>query len=486
MSTTSVTPAGGQPAPGTSPATAAPPSPPIFAQPPVRYVVWPIHTVFLILVLASLALMGIVGLQSWQDWKEMQRSGGQTVWSKGGVPVTSNQAVADIQSGFNEYKDRTDNLQKLVAALVGLSSLYAVVLAITGYVNGQNYLKQLEISGNEFLQQARGKVDEANAKLTEAGRQLDDAKAKLAEAQKTGDDLQKKFNAFTQVNENLKQVIERVSHAMPDIEPVALTYERLSSDLRESIYFSERSLAFAQFLSFEDGGSLGEGMSQALMALARFYRARFHSESAAFKPAPHLGVSRSSWSPEQQSVLGLLERAWMYGKMAVERDANNFSAWTDLEMTEVLLKLPGIDPELALKKSLALREDQQKARYMTSILQHSRGEYDAAEATLTQAMARKLWETEENPERRPDLYYNRACARAKLAVGKNLTQSQKMAFLDGALEDLKTGCPKKNDHALKVFDDDCAAGGDLEPLVTQYPTEVGMIRERLEGKRPSI
>lgn len=458
--------------------------------PPVKYVLWPIQAVFIVLVLASLGLMGMVGLQSWQ---EIHRSEGATVWGKGGTPVTSNQAVADIQSGFNEYKDRTDNLQKLVAALVGLSSLYAVVLAITGYVNGQNYLKQLELSGDEFFRQAKGKVDEAGSKLGEADTKLAEAQAKLLEtqakldeAQKTSEDLQKKFNAFTQVNDSLKQIIDRVSHAMPDIEPVALTYEELPSDLRESIYYSERSLAFAQFISFEADGALGESMSQALMALARFYRARFRSESAAFKPVPHLGVARVSWTPEQQRVLSLLERAWMYGKMAVERDPANFSAWTDLEMTQVLLKLSSIHPEDALKKSLALREDQQKARYLMSILQHSRGDYSGAEISLTQAIARKFWETEENLERQPDLYYNRACARAKLAGGAQLTQAQRRNFMMNALKDLETGCPKKSDHGLKVFDEDCAAGGDLEVLVKQYSTEVAVIRERLEGKRPAL
>lgn len=463
---------------------------PNFTRPTVKYVLWPIQAVFLVLVLASLGLMAMVALQSWQ---EIHRSEAATVWGKGGTPITGSQMAADIQSGFNEYKDRTDNLQKLVAALVGLSSLYAVVLAITGYVNGQNYLKQLELSGNEFFQQAKSKVDEADTKLGDADTRLNDAQTKLLEtqakldaAQKTSEDLQKKFNAFTQVNENLKQIIDRVSHAMPDIEPVALTYEELPSDLRESIYYSERSLAFAQFLSFEADGALGEGMSQALMALARFYRARFHSESAAFKVAPHLGVKRATWTLEQQRVLSLLERAWMYGKMAVERDPANFSAWTDLEMTQYLLKLPSVDPEVALKKSLALRGDQQKARYQMSILQHSRGDYADAEKSLTQAMACRFWETEENPERQPDLFYNRACARAKLAMDAKLTAPQKVAFLDAALKDLEAGCPRKNDYALKVFREDCRVGGDLEPVVQQYPAAVEIIQERLQGTRPSL
>jgi len=407
--------------------------------------------------------MAMVGIQSWQEMRRSLKDQGST--------------IADIKAEFDEYKDRTDNLQKLVAALVGLSSLYAIVLAITGYVNGQNYLRELQ-----------GKVDEAEEKLEEAKGKLDKTNAALLDAEKTGEDLQKKFNAFTQVNENLRQLIERVGHAMPDIEPVALTYEGLSSDLRESIYFSEKSLAFAQFISFEADGTLGEGMSRALMALGRFYRARFHSECACagLKPLPHLGLPRASCTPEQQRVLGLLERAWMYGNMAVERDPTNFSAWTDLEMTQFLLKLPDVDPEEALKKSLALREDQQKARYLMSIVQHSRGDYAAAEVSLTQAMGRKFWETEENLDRQPDLYYNRACARAKLAAGKNLTQTQRLAFLYSAAADLTKGCPKKNDHALKIFDEDCAAGGDLEPVVAQYPKVVAIARERLEGKRPSI
>jgi hypothetical protein len=354
-------------------------------------------------------------------------------------------------------------------------------------VNGQNYLKQLELSGDASLREVNQKVQEAKDKLGEADDKLNKVQAQLEQAEKTSEELQKKFNVFTQINENLNALIDRVSTALPDVEGVATIYESLPSELREKIYFWEKSLAFAELMSLDSEESLREGVARAVMTLGRFYRVRYISESAAVNFRFSDGSAQSAWTLEQRHIFGLLERAWMYGNMSVKIAPKNYSAWTNLGMTQMKLKRADVDPIASFDRSLELRDDQQKARYMKSIVQHGTlKKFSDAEVTLTQALARGTWEDKEIPERKADLFYNRACARARLALQAVPSSNAKVLLDQSAIADLKKGCPSASEHGLKVFDDDCSAGGDLEVLKASYPIEIKTIRERLEGKGPSI
>jgi hypothetical protein len=90
---------------------------------------WPVYLAFAILLLASLGLMGIIAVQSWQ---ELHRTPSRLVAVHDASKTAHDQALADLKDAFDVYRDRVDNLQKLVALLIGLSSLYAVVLSRGG------------------------------------------------------------------------------------------------------------------------------------------------------------------------------------------------------------------------------------------------------------------------------------------------------------------------------------------------------------------
>ena len=49
-----------------------------------------------------------------------------------------------LQDVFDTYRDRVEGAQKLLTALIGLSSLYALALGFTTYLGAQQYLQTLK------------------------------------------------------------------------------------------------------------------------------------------------------------------------------------------------------------------------------------------------------------------------------------------------------------------------------------------------------
>jgi len=63
------------------------------------------------------------------------------------VPITTDATAAAteaLEAKFQSYSDRADDLQKLIGVLVGLSSLYAVVLGLSSYVSAQSAQQALQ------------------------------------------------------------------------------------------------------------------------------------------------------------------------------------------------------------------------------------------------------------------------------------------------------------------------------------------------------
>jgi hypothetical protein len=75
------------------------------------------------------------------------------------APFDSSAATAALQAQFQSYSDRADDLQKLISVLVGLASLYAIVLGLSSYVTSQSTQKELlaiESGAKESLERLRG------------------------------------------------------------------------------------------------------------------------------------------------------------------------------------------------------------------------------------------------------------------------------------------------------------------------------------------
>jgi tetratricopeptide (TPR) repeat protein len=129
-----------------------------------------------------------------------------------------------------------------------------------------------------------------------------------------------------------------------------------------------------------------------------------------------------------------MERSQFYLDRAIRTDRTNVSALNDRSFLALALALP---PDFlaaieVLEGSLLAEPPQQRARYNLALVRQSQGDYSESERLLTEALALTNWENTPVPKRVVNLYYNRACARTRLAKATKIHD-----FLGEAMSDLR-------------------------------------------------
>jgi ElaB/YqjD/DUF883 family membrane-anchored ribosome-binding protein len=107
----------------------------------------------------------------------------------------------------------------------------------------------------------------------------------------------------------------------------------------------------------------------------------------------------------------------------------------------------------------------QRPYYNPSIIEHGDAKYHEAETHLTRALDLSRWEVEALPKRKVNLYYNRACARCRLASAEPQLRS---THLDGAITDLEQVFQNRvlwsESEMRQTIAQDWQHGGDLGAL----------------------
>jgi tetratricopeptide (TPR) repeat protein len=167
----------------------------------------------------------------------------------------------------------------------------------------------------------------------------------------------------------------------------------------------------------------------------------------------------------------------MYFEKAIALDDRNFAAQNDLAF---LLYRDFKDADAAIagyRKSLAMTPQQQRARYNLAVIHMDRGEYDAAERLLTEALAERQWQHGRSPERIADVRYNRACCYSRLAEKADPVRAA--SLLDQAEKDLVRATRFKTAEMRDILRDDLNPGKDLAFLGAQRPAQVQRILDDL-------
>jgi hypothetical protein len=116
-----------------------------------------------VLILCTLALI-VAG-----SWPQARRS-------ILGLPPVASTTGAETQEVLKEklesYNKRADDLQKVTSLLLGLSAIYAIVLAVSAYAAVQSNLEQAKTS----ISEAKASVSEAKASVNEAKQAVTDLK----------------------------------------------------------------------------------------------------------------------------------------------------------------------------------------------------------------------------------------------------------------------------------------------------------------------
>ena len=335
--------------------------------------------------------------------------------------------ASDVSRAFEEYQFRAEALQKLVAALVGLSSVYALALGFSTYLNAKQYVDTLK----EDVQKVRKQA----------------FKLRL---------LKKQFPTFSRMEDSAGKMVKRIKEMLPDTEAISAYYKSMTPQGHEEVLLYEKSVSFFELLDLPGNSNYLE----VYLRLSKYYRAKYSSDSPGRTEAPN-ALDRAEF---------YLNRYARMGDDFIACNERAIIAYTRDRLT---------DATVFFGRSIEIQPKQQRARFWLSLIQHRAGEYSKAEKTLTEALdagKAPVWERESSTERVNDIYYNRACARSRLAE-LAMNELEKSRYLELGMCDLKSASTRPDSATLDQLDDDAA--GDLSYVKTHDPAGFEEIRRRL-------
>ena len=401
-----------------------------------------------ILLAANLALVAVLAVGAWRDFiRPLDYP----------LPGTT----SAFQNWFDIYRDRVDSLSKLVTALIGLSALYSTVIGITAYLSAQFYVDRFK----ESLKESRERSEKQLAEFEE------------------------RFPSFQEMNRAVSRIINLLAELVPDVERLADHEAALTPQLIERIQHYERSIAFFEFLK-EDGGP---NSREVYRRLGRFYRALFEREKKRMKargtPLSARRKAPADCSSAEMMAYALFDRAEFYIDHLLRKDSDNFAALN--EKAILMQEIDGSDRSPRAReyfeRSIENNSRQQRALYWLGYIQMDSSderELIAAEKTFTRALAQDLWEHDKSsPERKADLFYNRACVRAKLGLSASrragAAPKEADTWADRAIDDLVQCSTAPSSSFLESLLEDIAPNRDLWWLNRVREEKVNEIRKRL-------
>lgn len=297
-----------------------------------------------------------------------------------GPAAVAEARIAALEEQIDAYSDRVDALDKMITILVGLSTLYAIALGVTSYLNVNQVLEQSRTTAGQ-VERMRGEIVEsleASQKHALGVKRLRDRlDRERPELQRLGNALR---DAVRTLNKYLPEHLERDKHRFDD------------QDIQE-IQEAERLSGVVRHIGAPPR------VSRMLSGLGRFYSVR-----ASLAPAA-----------EQNQ---LLQRARYYLSRAVRIDPDNFIALNDLAFVlDDLGDLAG--SERFWQQSLERQKAQQRARYNLAKFAERRGDFEAAEGLLAGALGQTNWQSAPNGDRTKDILYNHACYCSRLGATTN-------------------------------------------------------------------
>lgn len=335
-------------------------------------------------------------------------------------------------------RDQIDMLKQLATLLIGLSSLYAVALGITSYLNLQNVLEQAK--------QKKGEIDTLGSKVENIQK-----------------DLEKTAPAIVAAQRSIDSVTVRLQQLLPstDVEREEFYDVHLGEEQRQEI------IAMEPLATIFGRHALGPlEAARMLHGLGRFYNAR------------HARLKRRED----------LERAYYYLLTSVALNDQDFSAHNDLG--NVLDKLAAGDPKRRAllrtrardhyEQSLSLSKVQQRALF--NLANHAADDHDFQQASdqLGEALKRDKWQTDFFASRRRDILYNRACFQSLLGKARGDD-----SLATAALRDLQEACLDMSASLATTLLDDTdlsdpqtANEKDLGWLATVRKREIDDLRSR--------
>lgn len=397
------------------------------------------RTLLLILLGAALATLWVTGRFWWQQ--------------QANHPPASGTTLEALKEKLEAYDKRADELEKLLALLLGVSTIYAIALGFSAYQQLKDSADKLE----NLRETAQAKIDQLPAEITNI------KKAASEDIQEFAAKVQSKFPLFADMDIAVRDIMDRLTHLLPVIDWSDEDYRNLTPQLKEEILFYEKTVAAFEYFDLRRVRHIRETASEIYHGLGNFYGLKYASEGKQLEEDK--------------------ERSRFYLDRAIRHDPENSRALNDRGFLAANLDKPP-DYQKAREvfiRSLELDPEQQRARYNLAYIEHIEKNYARSEQLLSEALEKKRWQAKIPARHCSSILYNRACARARLG---ELNSRQKQNYFDKAIADLEAVFPAGADYSPELvtfFRNDIQSGEDLASLALDEPwkTRIATIVARL-------
>lgn len=402
------------------------------------------RTLLLILALASLGTLVIAVDLLWEgrQWGHVSIAGAG--------PKDLTQEAQLLRQKLDAYDKRADDLKTLTSLLLGLSTLYAAVLGAGSYLGIQDATKRAEDSVNDLHEMKREAKQEARESAAKLESQRLEAKQEAREAVL---EIRAQLPLFRYMDQAMKRIETELAHLFPPVTEWSRDYyNALTARDRLKIMHYEKAVAVFEFLDLEP---FRHAASEIYHCLGTYY-----------------GLKYARDVKEKRQSEDDLERSRLYLDWAIRHDGKNIGALNDRGFLALMVD-PAVNLDQArssFAESLRIVSDQQRARCYLALVEHRQKNYARAHELLTEALTFKKWQTQESlPRYRLAIYYNRACARARLAE-QETDPSKQLKLFESAFEDLERVFPtgeKPNEARVSDLINDLRKEGDLYSLSAQ-------------------
>jgi tetratricopeptide (TPR) repeat protein len=436
----------------------------------VKFISWVLGTAT---IAAALVLAFDVMLQPW-------------MWNRyvevPAPPRGISQQEALLREKLNSYEKSAEDLKSLVSLLLGLSSLYALSLGVASYIGVQ----EAKDRADKTVERLNQLEEKTGARVQDYERRLERQSGEVeARIETEVLNIRRQFPLFRDMQESIQKIGDHLGEFLPDGDFGRDVFKRIDVKDRVMIEHFERSVAAFEFF---DLAPFAKDASRVYVMLGSYYSHKYARETGENK-------KDSKANPPPDS--GDLERATWYLSRAHKVLPRGIAPLNELGYLYVVVMGQNEKAVPHLEKSLEFQTDQQRARHLMAIIEHTRGTEELSKGNSAQAVtyfmeSLKLldhaidkctrWQATPEPARyRRALLYNRACALARLAE----LGTEKETYASRALADLESVFPSElepEEQRLSDFQSDIKDAADLHVLlqITAVQTRMGeMIRRVL-------
>jgi tetratricopeptide (TPR) repeat protein len=366
-----------------------------------------------------------------------------------------------LREKLNNYEKSAEDLKSLVSLLLGLSSLYALSLGVASYFGVQEAKDRADetISGLTRLEvNARTNVQDYERRLEKQTEEVE----KRIETEVLN--VHRQFPLFRDMQESIQKIGNNLGQFVPDGDFGRDVFQKIDVKQRVMIEYFESSVAAFEFFDLQP---FEKDVSRVYVMLGSYYSHKYAREAT-----ENRSDSKKNPPPDPAD----LERATLYLNRAHDVLPKSIAPLNELGYLYVIVMSQNEKAVDFLKTSLELQANQQRARHLMAIIEHTRGTEELSKGNSANAIPRFLeslklldyaidkctrWQaTREHPRYGRALLYNRACALARLAE----LGIETVTYATRAMDDLEFVFPtgqEPEEQRVSDFRNDVKDTGDL-------------------------